>query len=387
MFEKLDIQDLLNTARARTGLSDFGPDDFREAINILVKGINEEVRVDRWNELRERFLRLLTNRLWFAKDLREHPEILDENVGSPIVISCMPRTASTKLHRMLGASGDFRVAPMWQTHMFARIPGEPQGGRARRIAETQEFEDWQYRISPELLVGHPMFTHEPEEDKDLGEYTFRHTTLLGMFSSTSYANWVMQADMTPMYDYLLMQLKYLQWQAREWGDSAKKPWLLKTPCHFGYESHLQRIFDKPRFIVTHREPVKCITSICTASLAARKLYSDENSATNVGVPVTALFSHAARVHLDWRDHHPETQILDLSFDEINRDGAATTRKVYACFGMPMPPAAEAAMHAWEENNRRERHAPAQYSSQLIGMTDEQIRAAFVTYNARFASML
>lgn len=386
-MSKLDVNELLNAARQRTGLSDFGPDDFREALEVLVDGINEEVRIDRPDELRERFLRLLTNRLWFAQDLKDHPDILDEDVGSPIVISSLPRTASTKLHRMLGASGDFRVTPMWQTHMFARIPGEPLGGRERRIAETQEYEAWQYRVSPGLLIGHPMFTHEPEEDKDLGEFTFRHTTLLGMFSSVRYAQWVMQADMTPMYDYLLKQLKYLQWQAKEWGDSARKPWLLKTPCHFGYESHLQRIFDKPRFIVTHRDPVKCIPSISTASLAARKLYSDENTATNVGASVSALFSHCARVHLDWRERNPQTQILDLAFADINRDGMQVARKVYDFFGLSLTPRAEAGMQGWEEQNRRDRHAPAHYSSEMIGMIDEQIRAAFEPYNQRFASLL
>lgn len=386
-MNRLDVAELLNAARARSGLADFGPDDFREGLDILVKGINEEVHVDRWDELRERFLRLLTNRLWFADDLKAHPEILDEDVGSPIVISALPRTASTKLHRMLGASGDFRVTPMWQTHMFARIPGEPEGGRVRRIAETKEYEDWQYRISPGLLTGHPMFTHEPEEDKDLGEYTFRHTTLLGMFSSVSYAQWVMQADMTPMYDYLLMQLKYLQWQAREWGDNVRKPWLLKTPCHFGYEAHLQRIFDQPRFIVTHRDPVKCIPSISTASLAARKLYSDEDTATNIGASVSALFSHCARVHLDWRERNPQTRILDLGFAEINGDGMSAVRKVYDFFGMPMSAQAEAGMRGWEDNNRRERHAPSQYSSEMIGMTDQEIRAAFEPYTARFSDLL
>ncbi len=387
MTKKLDITELLHTASERTGLSDFGPPDFREALEVLVKGINEEVHIDRWYDLRERFLRLLMNRLWFAKDLAEHPEILDEDVGSPIVISALPRTASTKLHRMLGASGAFRVTPMWQTHMFARIPGLPEGGRARRIAETKEYEDWQYRISPGLLVGHPMFTHEPEEDKDLGEFTFRHTTLLGMFSSMAYAGWVMQADMVPMYDYLLAQLKYLQWQAREWGDTVTKPWLLKTPCHFGYETYLDRIFDQPRFIVTHRDPTKCIPSICTASLSARKLYSDEDTATNVGASVSALFSRSAQDHLQWRDRHPGRPILDLAFAEINGDGMSATRKVFDFFGLPMSAQAEAGMRGWEENNRRDRHAPGVYSSEMIGMTDDQLREAFKPYISRFPSLL
>ena len=49
----------LATARERTGLSDFGPDDFREGLQVIVDGINAEaqIRDSAWPHLRERFLR------------------------------------------------------------------------------------------------------------------------------------------------------------------------------------------------------------------------------------------------------------------------------------------------------------------------------------------
>ena len=381
----LNVDELLETARQRTSLTDFGPADFMEGLVVLVSGINAEVKVapDRAKDLRERFVRLLMNRLWFAKDLKDHPEILDQDVGSPIVITSLPRTASTKLHRMLGASGDFQVAPMWQTHMFARIPGLDDGGRARRIQETRVYEKWMYEVSPALITGHPMFTDEPEEDKDLGEFTFRHTTLLGMFGSLAYAGWVMQADMAPMYDYLLMQLQYLQWQT----GGAGKPWLLKTPCHFGNEAHLCRIFDQPRFIVTHRDPVKCIPSICTASLAARKLYSDDSSSEDLGASVTALFAHSAREHMKWRDENPGLQILDLSFDEINADGLGAARKIYDYFGMQLSEKAQSEIVTWEKNNNRDRHAKSIYSTAAIGTTDDAMRQTFAPYSERYAKFI
>ncbi|MEJ7926714.1 sulfotransferase, partial [Sphingobium sp. AN641] len=76
----LDARELLQTAQDRTGLSDFGPDDFRDGLDMLVKGVNADVAVrpDRVEHLRENILRLLVNRLWFQKDLTDHPEILDE---------------------------------------------------------------------------------------------------------------------------------------------------------------------------------------------------------------------------------------------------------------------------------------------------------------------
>src|SRR4051812_43041056 len=93
-MKEFDAKDLLRAAQDRTGLHDFGPGDFREGLEVLVNGINSDVAVrpDRVNALRENLLRLLINRLWFHKDLADHPEILDEVIESPIVISSLPRT-------------------------------------------------------------------------------------------------------------------------------------------------------------------------------------------------------------------------------------------------------------------------------------------------------
>jgi hypothetical protein len=89
--------------------------------------------IGHWQPFQERVLRLLVNRLWFAKDMAEHPEISDEKIRAPAIIVSLPRSGSTKLHRMLSHSGDFQTLPLWRAHMFARIPGLEDGGTERRI--------------------------------------------------------------------------------------------------------------------------------------------------------------------------------------------------------------------------------------------------------------
>lgn len=380
------VEALLAAATAKTGLADFGPPDFLEGLTILVNGINQEaeIREDRWPHLQERLLRLLINRLWFAKDLAEHPEISDEDPGSPVVISSLPRTGSTKLHRLLGASGDFQVVTFWKANMYARIPGLEAGGEARRIQETREYERWMYETSPAVLTGHPMFTDEAEEDQWLVEDTFRHPLLFGMFDSLQYAQWIMQADMQPTFDYFVSQIRYLQWQSR--GDRGK-PWLLKTPNHLGNERHLSHYFKNPRYIVTHRDPAKSIPSVTATAMAIRRLYSDRDSSAALAAGATGLFARAAAEHMRWRDSQPEVEVLDLGFRQINEDGIGAARKVYEFLGMPMSSTAEAAMREWEEKNQREKHGKSQYSAAAIGTTDEDIRRTFAPYVERYASYL
>jgi hypothetical protein len=384
-MQKLDVQDLMQKARQRTGLSDFGPADFIEGLRIAASGISSEagIREDRWDHVRERFLRLLMNRLWFAADLAQHPEILREEVRSPIIIDSLPRTGSTKLHRMLGASRNFQTPVFWTANMFARIPGLADGGGARRIAETRDLEKWMYETSPDILVGHPMFTEEPEEDQWLMECTFRHPLLFGLYDSSSYAQWIAQADMGPTYDYYLAQIKYLQWQMET---HPVRPWLLKTP-HLGYEPLLARTFDRPRFIVTHRDPVKWVPSIISTAMAMRRLYSDRDSSAELARGIVQVFSNCAQAHLTWRDGNPDHAILDLGFDAITEDGIGTAKKVYEFLGVALSGAAERKIGDWERRNPRDKYGRATYSAVAAGLSEDEIRETFSAYRHRFANYI
>jgi hypothetical protein len=163
-----------------------------------------------------------------AQDLAEHPEILEEDIGSPIIITSPPRTGSTKLQRLLGASGNFQTAPLWKGHMFARIAGKKDFGIEKRIAATERYEKWMHETSPIILTSHAEFTHEPAEDNVLCEFSFRHTHIFGIFDSHAYCNWIMAADMQPMYDYFQNQLQYIQWQFKP---VTRKSWEVHT-CVF-----------------------------------------------------------------------------------------------------------------------------------------------------------
>jgi hypothetical protein len=384
-MKPFEVNRLLSTARERTGLADFGPDDYVPGLAAFIDSINAqgEISDDRRLHFEERVLRLLMNRLWFAKDLQEHPEIADEEVAPPVVIVSLPRTGSTKLHRMLGASGDFQSLLMWKAHMFARIPGSADHGKERRIQETRDYEKWMYEESPEIVTGHPMFTDEPEEDQLLGEFTFRDSYLFGLFNVPGYTQWLMQADRRPAMEYFYRQIQYLQWQARP----QTAPWLLKSPIHLGSERHVAQAFKNPRFIVTHRDPGKCMPSISSPVRYMRKLYSDVDAAAALGDALTAHFAHKALEHTQWRESVPNAPVLDLSMREITVDGPGTARKVYDFLGMPLTPAAESAMRSWERDNQLEKHGRNLYAAEEIGTTEAAIRKAFAPYIERFAEFL
>jgi len=388
-MRRFDLSVLLQSAEDSTGLSDFGPDDFREGLEVLISSINanESVSDGRWDDAFEFLLRLLKNRLWFAKDLREHPEILDQTLLPPATILPLPRTGSTKLQRMLDASQSFQPLLYWRMFMFARIPGSKNGGVSERLQETRDYEKWLYSVCPDYIKGHPIFAEEPDEEQILNRFTFRAPILSTMFYAPEAARWVAQSDLTPTYRYMLMQLKYLQWQHHR--DNVR-PWLLKSPTNVGNERHLIELFGRDlKVICPHRDPVNIVCSIIRTSEYTSSVYSDilKNNkmlAYEKARRMLKMLALCAEKHIQWRVQNPDIKILDLSYDDINRKSIDVLRKVYAHLDLELTSEIEESVVGWEQDKDRNRFARNTYSAEEFGLTDEQIREAFRPYIQRFS---
>jgi hypothetical protein len=84
---------VLDEARRRTGLSDFGADDFRERLAVWLQSADEDAElgpVGRIGVFRDT-VRYAGNRLRFEDLLKRHPEIRDVRIERPIVIAGLPR--------------------------------------------------------------------------------------------------------------------------------------------------------------------------------------------------------------------------------------------------------------------------------------------------------
>ena len=105
----LRAQELLDTAMANTGLSDFGKDEWREPFEILVKAINEEAELNLFGRLMTRsdLLIWLQERLEIEETYRRHPEIEDEIVDAPVFIVGQARSGTSILFELLSLDGQY----------------------------------------------------------------------------------------------------------------------------------------------------------------------------------------------------------------------------------------------------------------------------------------
>ena len=101
----LERNALLAEAKRRTGLSEFGDTWFHVPLDKLIECMHAEAKLSERGEhlWAERLTNFLENRLIRNQLLKDHPEILDEQVEVSAAILSLGRTGSTKTFRLLAS--------------------------------------------------------------------------------------------------------------------------------------------------------------------------------------------------------------------------------------------------------------------------------------------
>ncbi len=209
----LNVDELLEKACAKTGLSDFGDDWFREPLDVLVTSLNTEAALSPlgFELTRHRLTALLADRLRLRALQREHPEILDVEVRVAAEICGLPRTGSTLLHRLLAASPQVTSTLSWEVAYPLPFPGEGPDA-AERKRRAQERMQVFAQLSPDFGDMHTVVWDGPEEDVILLDRTFVSMSFDSFYWVPAYGDWLRAADQTKAYGELREWLQVLQWQ-------------------------------------------------------------------------------------------------------------------------------------------------------------------------------
>ena len=122
----LTADGLHEAATAQTGLTDFGEQDYRERMSVLLQAFEEIPHFTAFGRTYAFSLMLtfLKGRLRVIDHLKRHPEIFDIDIAAPMIIAGLPRTGTTHLHSMLAADPALRALPYWEAQEPLPPPGE-----------------------------------------------------------------------------------------------------------------------------------------------------------------------------------------------------------------------------------------------------------------------
>ncbi len=378
----LDPGTIMAAARQNTGLDDFGADDwFVEPLHSLCKALEEEAELTILGRLmaRHEIQLLLQNRLMIEDTLAKHPEILDEEIQSPIFVCGLGRSGTTVLHELLSQDPAHRVPLLWE--MRHSVPPPETAGYADdpRIELADKEIDLLPQIDPDFATMHVNGGDKPNECIFIFGLQFLGDFFLGQYNVPSYAMETMQRDLTPVYAYHKKVLQLLQWKHKA------TRWVLKTPAHIGRLGFLFNVYPDARIVVTHRDPLRVMSSMSNLTTHLKAMRSEATTGENDPMFASIGQSMLLGRYMELRDELPEKadQIFDLRYQDLMQDPFAAVSAIYSQWNLPFSDEAKQRIQAYIDDNPQGKHGKHQYVFDVLGLDLAEERAKFAAYQERF----
>jgi hypothetical protein len=377
----LDADALLQAARQRAGLSDIGPTWILEPFQIYVRALRTEAHLtpNGTAYMSEMIIRRLVNRLRMIEAIRLHPEILDEKLIILAAIVGLPRTGSTMLQRVLTSVPGINGVRWWELQNFSPFPEEVPGQPVERIQFAEKMVEAWLAATPEFATIHPLSATQVDEESIL-----LHSMFAGLLEYAapvpSFVAWQNTTDFRGTYADLRTELQFLQWQE---PTRRGRPWLLKAPEHMIAPEALLEIFPDARVIITHRDPIEVLPSICSMHYTIQKLAIDAPDRMLIGRSNLDRWAAALQRLTTLREQIGDARFIDVSYRDLLKDPVGQARKALTALGLTLDAEGEAAVNAWLAENARDQRASHVYTAADFGLDTHDMEAAFANYSRRF----
>lgn len=371
---------LHETAIAATGLDDFGDKDYLTGLGVMLASFDENTnrpepaREYCWGTL----VGALVGRLHAHKGWREQPECLQRAIKGPLIITGIPRTGTTVLHKLLSMDPQFQGLEMWLTSFpMARPPRATWDANPLYQATVAGLEGF-YAMAPHFRAIHNMVADEVDECLEVLKQSFVSNRYGSTFRLPAYDAWWLAQDERPAYRYYADVLRLVG------ANDSDKRWLLKNPGHVWSLDALLEQFPDACVVQTHRDPAKAIPSVCSTLETTRTLEAGvAPDPRELGQRESALWSEAMRRSMAVRDRHPTNRFFDVDHRAFHADPLGTVRRIYAHFGLDLSALAEARMKARIEANPESSHGAHNYTLEHFGLTRESLHGSFRDYIQRY----
>src|SRR5512133_2769052 len=368
--------DLIETAKRRSGLDDFGDGDFFEALSRLLESCQEEARLNLIGKiaLKTDVLEILCARLQMERDRQVYPDITRQEIREALFIVGLPRSGTSVLHRLLGADPEHRSPLMWEVRSPSPPTRDDEKRRLQRAAQSCNFFNW---LVPTFRYAHTVGAEVPQECVSLMTPTFLSDQFDAMYYVPSYRTWFFRQDLRPAYEYHRRFLQHLQFRR-----NAPR-WVLKAPTHMFALPSLLAVYPDALFVQTHRAPLDAMASVSSLITILRRVFSDAVDPLTVCREAIDYWSKTLDRFLQERSRLTEHRICEVDYAEIRRDPLAVVRRIYTHFGWSLSAKLEQRMRRALAGQLQERNGLHQYDLSQFGVQEAESASRFAAYCDRF----
>jgi hypothetical protein len=334
-------EDLHALATKITGLDDFGADDYRDGLAVLLESYARDAGLTpQGTRAKRAMLRgALVARLLSEAGWKAHPEYASVGIERPIFVTGLPRTGSTALHRLLTADPAHQGLEVW----LAEAP-QPRPPR-RTWAGDPVFQAIQANYEkhhiqhPEFMGVHYLAADHVEECWQLLRQSMRSISYESLAHLPAYSSWLRGQDWTDAYRRHRRNLQLIGLPDRD------RRWVLKNPSHLFALDALLEVYPDALVIQTHRVPRIAIASVCSLAAQASAGWSTTFVGEVIGHDQLELWASGLEKFMAVRARHDRARFFDADHDAFVANPIGTIEAIYAHFGLPLRGAARDAMCA------------------------------------------
>ncbi|MGE5287570.1 MAG: sulfotransferase family protein [Micromonosporaceae bacterium] len=374
------IEDLHASATRVTGLADFGADDYRDGLAVLLESYAHEAGLTPLgNKVTRAFLRgALVARLLSEAAWRRYPEYAHTPIERPIFVTGLPRTGTTALHRLLTADPAHQGLEVWLTEMPQPRPPRETWASDPVFQHIQARYERHHIENPEFMGVHYMAADQVEECWQLLRQSMRSISYECLAHVPSYSSWLRQQDWTAAYRRHRRNLQMIGLHDQD------RRWVLKNPSHLFALDALFEVYPDALVVQTHRAPSAAIASVCSLAAQASAGWSTVFTREVIGRDQLELWARGLDDFMAARARRDPAQFYDVDYDEFVADPVGTVESIYSHFGLTLSAAAADSMRALRAQSAGSGARPAhRYTLSGFGLTGEEVGARFATYlNAR-----
>lgn len=377
-FSFVDAElELHDTVSRSCGLTNFGNGEYREGLRLLLESLDAEADLSAEGVQRawELIVGVLRARVHAEEGWRQFPQVTSSRVTRPIVITGLPRTGSTALHRLLSVDTQLQGLTRWLHETPMKRP--PDGAEAELAAykECATRTDAFFSAVPAMRRAHDRHPAELDECVDVLVQNFVSDRFGTMIHVPSYDEWFFSHSQHSSYRRYAAVLRLIG------AGAPQRRWLLKDPRHLDQLEELLDVFPDAVIVQTHRDPIVAMTSACSLISMSRRMHEGPDARTEFVGQRTCWFWGRALERGEKVRQERKLNVLDVEHGDFVREPLRTVQAIYDFCGLGLSKDVEARMRDWLAKNPTMKHGRHEYRLEGYGISEEDIRARFAKYRS------
>ena len=385
----LDEATLLAAAEEKCGLNQIDDETFYDRLALIVERLHEEqLPEDRYADAIDQISDTIAERMRVSRDRREHPEIAEQEIERPLIVTGFARSGTSMLQALLGEDPDNRSPRHWEM-FFPSPPPALAPADDDRIERATQIDAANRKQQPGTLQAHPYADAGSlalAECEGFFALDLRNTTPQRFFRIPALRIVGRDGEPVPPRSQCSDYIANYGWhreflQHLQWGGPPLR-WALKGTQHQYHLAELKATYPDAMIVWTHRDLLSVLPSLFELLSRINEGIVGKVNRPALGAQVLSGIHAELMEALEspWLD---DDSVLHLHYRDTMADPVEAIRGIYQHFDLPFSDEFERRIRAWPEANPAGRHGRFEYSLEDFELDADELTRMFAPYYERF----